>query len=60
MVLKYGSNLCHLLRINSINKPVADFTDPWAHLLEKRYSGLNLGLALARSTLLANTENNEV
>lgn len=60
MVTKYGSSLCHLLRINSAITPATDFADPWTHLLQKRYSGLNSGLSLARQTLLANAENNEV
>lgn len=60
MVTKYGSSLCHLLRINSAITPAIDFADPWTHLLRKRYSGLNSGLSLARRTLLANAENNEV
>lgn len=60
MVSKYGSNLCHLLKINSTN--TMEMPDPWAQIIKKRYSGLESGLKLARRTLLTKTiaENNGI
>uniref|UniRef100_A0A914Z0P1 Uncharacterized protein n=1 Tax=Panagrolaimus superbus TaxID=310955 RepID=A0A914Z0P1_9BILA len=46
----YGSDCCHMLKINSTSD--ADLPDPWQQILEQRYRGLESGLEMARKKLM--------
>uniref|UniRef100_A0A7E4V638 Trafficking protein particle complex subunit 8 n=1 Tax=Panagrellus redivivus TaxID=6233 RepID=A0A7E4V638_PANRE len=51
MASTYGSENCHILKINSTCED--DLPDPWAQILKDRYRGLDAGLDVARRNLLA-------
>jgi hypothetical protein len=53
----YGSDCCHMVKINSTNDE--DLPDPWQQILEHRYRGLESGLEMARKKLMERTASAE-
>lgn len=52
MCKNYGSNFCHLLRLNSSERDIS-LPDPWSTTIQKFNRGIQPGLKIAKEKLLS-------